>query len=66
MAGATERRRYQRGEKAGVTARGDYESKAFEVTKRFKKGKELSFSKIKHTTPFGEEPEYRLTFKKKF
>ena len=39
MAGATERRRYQRGEKAGVTARGDYESKAFEVAKRFKKGK---------------------------
>ena len=33
MAGATERRRYQRGEKAGVTARGDYESKAY------KKGK---------------------------
>ena len=63
MPGATERRRYQRGEKAGVTARGDYESKAFEVTKRFKKGKELSFSKIKH---IGEDPEYRLTFKKKF
>jgi|TARA_R110002020_G_scaffold123251_1_gene279547 hypothetical protein len=34
MPGATERRRYQRGEKAGVTARGDYESKAY------KKGKD--------------------------
>ena len=33
MPGATERSRYQRGEKARVTARGDYESKAY------KKGK---------------------------
>ena len=41
MPGATERRRYQRGEKAGVTARGDYESKAdvHKFWKAYKKGK---------------------------
>ena len=38
MPGATERRRYQRGEKAGVTARGDYESKDHETLKGYKTG----------------------------
>jgi|TARA_R110002012_G_scaffold35193_1_gene100854 hypothetical protein len=37
MPGATERRRYQRGEKGGITARGDYESKAYKKGKAKKK-----------------------------
>ena len=40
--------------------------KQFTITKKLKKGKELSLEKVKRSGPYGSESNYRITFKKRF